>query len=206
MVIREVERGGGVIVRAMKARQQEADRQRAKFAGPHYSSLVNDYVDQVYPRKYPELPDKQRVSLYELGDVIEELIADELRKRSGFEKPTPKRYKGVWFSPDGWSPASKTIDEVKGTRLSSAKVLRRPDGLIDGIEDSPKLLKHVLQLKGYMFVWQARRGRLHEMFLNGNWRPPFPDPRTFVLRPETSHELSDTVTQMLDHGNDRGLL
>ena len=204
MIIREVERGGGVIVRAMKARQAESDKHRP--SGVHYSDLVNDYVDQLYPRKFPEIPDKQRVSLYELGDVIEELIADELRKRSGFEKPKPVRFKGVWFSPDGYSTASRTVDEVKSTRLSSGKILRRPDGLIDGIEDSPKLLKYILQLKGYMFVKDAKRGRLHVVFLNGNWRPPFPDPRTFVVRPETDRECQDTVFQMLDHGRDRGLL
>lgn len=208
MIIREVERGGGAIVRAMRARQAEADRERAsRYPGLHFSTIVNDYVDTLYPMNYPEIPEAQRFALYEMGDVIEDLIADELRRRNeDWVKPTPKKVSGVWLSPDGWAQSSRTIDEMKSTRISCGKVIRRPTGQIDGIEEHHKLLKHVLQLKGYMHGWGAKRGRLHELFLNGDWRPPFPMPRSFVLRPETDHECRDTFDQMLDHASDRGML
>lgn len=204
MIIREVETNGGTILRAMLARQRESDKTRP--AGLHVSTIINDYVDCVYPpRKRPEIAHRQRIALYELGDIIEEVIADELRKRSGWEKPKPTKVDGVWCSPDGYAKVSATIDEMKSTRLSCGQIIRRPDGRIDGLEESPKLLKYILQLKAYMYAWDAKRGRLHVAFLNGDWRPPFPIPRTFVVRPETDHELQDTWDMLMDHAKERDL-
>lgn len=206
MIIREVELGGGAIVRAMRERQRASDRIREKETpGLHFSTIVNDYVDTVFPMSYPDIPADQRFALYELGDVLEELIADELRRRNpSWVKPMPRQFEGIWCSPDGDS--GTTLDEMKSTRISSGKVLRAANGIVSGVEEHKKLLKHVLQLKGYMHVWGRERGRLHELFLNGDWKPPFPKPRSFVLRPETPHECRQTWEQMRSHAEDRGWL
>lgn len=206
MIIRELERSGGVIVEAMQARQAESDRTRP--AGLHLSTIINDFVNTLYPEPTrQETAARQKHSLFELGDIIEDVIAEELSRRSThWEKPKPRKFEGIWCSPDGWSPRIHTIDEMKSTRISCRQVVIRPDGRVDGLEEHKKLLKHVIQIKCYMHVWDAKRGRLHELFLNGDWKPPFPDPRTFILRPESSRELRDTWDQMKEHAHEREML
>ena len=183
----------GPILRALRRRQRELDRQRP--TGLHISTLIDDFVACAYPQPEREaLAEKHLRGVYEVGTIIEAVIADELRQRAGWVKPAPRKFHGVWYSPDGWAARTRTIDEMKSTRITSRHGLR-----------NVKLVKYQIQIDLYSYVWEAWRQRLHVLFLNGNWTPPFPEPRHYIRRPGRA-ALRGRYEQVLDHASDRGLL
>lgn len=190
----ELEREGGPILRALAAQQRKLDRQRPP--GLHISTLIQDFLEcsGLYEAPKQALAEKHKRGVWEVGNIIENVIADAFRQVAGWEKPAPRLFQGVWYSPDGWSLATRTIDEMKATRISGR----------EGLEN-PKLLKYEIQIDLYSYVWEAKRQRLHVLFLNGNWQPPFPDPRSFIRRP-ANEELRGRYEQIMDHASDRGLL
>lgn len=182
------------VVDAFRRRQQASDRARAQYPGPHLSDVIGDIDAQLNPRRKTLDPGVQ-TSLFELGDIIETVVAEELVRRVGWEKPTPRQQDGLWCSPDGWAPRTKTIDEMKAKWCSSKGGL-----------DHPKMWKVTVQAKGYMYVWGAVRARVHVLYMRGDYRTQLPDaPRQYILRP-TAQELRDNWAMILDHAQDIGLL
>lgn len=189
----ELSEEGGVVADAILRLRDEQDEKREK--GLHVSTIVNDYVETAYPQKRKPLPSSMMVAYQEVGNLIEDVIAEQLRLRSGWMKPAPKTVGGIIMSPDGYHAPTKTIDEMKATWTSENDFL-----------SSPKFFKYCMQALNYAHGWDAERIRLHVLFINGNYRPPAPKlPRTFTLRWKTDvPALIFQRTQL--HARDKGWL
>lgn len=183
---------GGMLIAAVK-RLRSAELPRT---GLHCSTIVNDIIQTLYPKKYTFL-EEESLAYQEFGNVIEDICAEVLRRRNPqWVKPRPKKYKGIWCSPDGWHPRTRTIDEIKATWVSERDFI-----------DSPKLHGYLLQSLEYAYAWDALRVRLHVFFVNGKYPrgAPIPNPRTFVVRwddgvPEHNHRI------LWQHAIDRKLV
>jgi hypothetical protein len=189
----EIDYLGGVIGELVRLRKVKQDAGRER--GLHCSTIVNDIIETVYPRTAN--PDIQRAlnEYQEVGNVIEDLIADRLKVRlAGWTKPEPRRHRMIWASPDGWDEKTRTIDEVKATWVSENQFL-----------DSPKCHGYLMQTLFYADAWEARRVRLHVLFINGDWRPPRPRSRTFVFRWQED-ALTNNTNMLVRHAKDRGWL
>lgn len=192
MRVIELDRGGGLIAEAL-ARARASDPPRT---GVHVGTVVSDMMQAMPGARTPSVvEDKTRHAWYEVGNVVEDIIAAGLRERiKGWTKPLPRTVRGLIGSPDGHSPASRTIDEIKATWKSER-----------GFLDSLKFLGYVLQSVTYAEMFEAERVRLHVLFINGTYTPPFPNPRTFVLR-FTKAERRERFDQVRQHAVDRGWL
>lgn len=214
-----------LFIRAIKA-QREAEALRT---GLHCSSIINDIVQANDPDLAKRKPMSERLawSFQEMGNVIEDVLADVFAARfPGWEKPAPRIYEGVTCSPDGWAPRTKCIEEVKATWKGTKEFagLRGSDGIARPFEQvvelvsegetfgtfeleemSPKLHGYLMQTMYYMVPWKAVRARLHIFFINGNYRPPFPEPVTLNLRP-TEEEVQRNYQMIIRHARDRGML
>lgn len=188
----------------IQAIQRHRQRQTAR-TGVHCSDLVRSIMDSLFPRGPSTLDDSTILSLQEVGNAIEEVLAEQLQQMfAGWEKPTPRQFRGVWCSPDGWSPRSRCIDEIKVTWKWMGDFVTVDDaGVV--IAESDKFLQYKLQTLFYGEAWGAARHRLHVLFINGTGRPPFPAPVTYVLKP-TAEERQAVVDMMLQHGRDTGVL
>lgn len=211
---------------------QEYRRREAARTGLHCSTIIHDIAKVSLPSLFSEsdIDEATGLSFQEIGNVIEDIVADGLCRRfPGWSKPPPVIYRGVWCSPDGWSPRASTIDEVKvlwksEVSKSEGRFLTldccnvgRPklepgSGVV--VEESAKFVIYKMQILFYMAAkrWQERirhrdtiRGRLHALFVNGNYQPPFPDPITIVLRP-TDDEIDANEEMIIQHAEDRGWL
>lgn len=197
MKVFELQRTGGLIVDAINAaRALEAPR-----TGVHCSTIVNDILRRLDPKKYDrEMAESTRLGFQEVGNVVEDVIARELtrrlRKLAGWAKPIPKVYRGIWGSPDGWTEASRTIDEIKATWVSERDFLQ-----------SDKFDGYMFQSLFYADAWDARRIRLHVLFINGAYPKgaPFPSPRSFTIIPSSAEKRANT-NRLVQHGIDMGLL
>lgn len=192
---------GGVIGEILQRRY--AREQQSPRTGLHCSTILDDMMRTLYPAKYKRgdegLTQEQRLALWEFGNAYEDVIAEQLRRRfRRFEKPEPRQKGGLWFSPDGWRPASRTIDEIKSTWVSRRDFL-----------DSPKFLYYLYQGMCYAHVWRARRIRYHILFVVADYRQraPFPVPMTATATwgrdPDVPRMYYDQVRQ---HARDRGWL
>lgn len=184
---------------AIVASQQATTDARAE--GLHLSTITNDIAATVYPRDFwylqrdgdapAEYDDRTRAT-FEAGHVIEEAIGDIMARRAGWEKPRPVRCDGIWCSPDGWSKAARTIDEMKATWKSSREFL-----------STTKWLLYTWQVLAYMKAFGATRARIHVMHMNGDYRPPRPEPpKTYILRPSQS-EIDGNWSMIRQHAKDR---
>lgn len=190
----EPDRGGGFIVDAIAA-QREQERPRT---GLHCSTIVNDIVRTLYPQKFKRSFERKATYAYqEIGNVIEDVIGAGLGRRlfdSG-SKPEPRTRDGISCSPDWWAEKTRTIDEIKATWVSERDFL-----------DSVKFLTYVYQGLTYAWAWHASRLRFHVVFLNGNYTPPIPNCRTFIVRWDSARVLDAHGDMMVQHAADRGWL
>ncbi len=191
MKIFELDQDGGVLMAAVrKARAAQAAR-----TGLHCSTIVNDMARLVDPKKYEkDFADKTRLAFQEVGNTLEDILAAELARRQGWRKPEPQTYRGIICSPDGWQPRTRTIDEMKATWVTERDFLT-----------SMKFQIYKWQILMYMLAWGADRARLHVLFIAGTYRPPFPNARTFVLKP-TPRDLRENYATLRQHAIDQGWL
>lgn len=211
-----------LFVRAIRAtRSMEAPR-----IGLHCSSIINDIVHLNEGKEREPMADPLAFSFQEMGNVVEDVLAEGMAVRlPGWEKPAPRTYEGVISSPDGWSPRIKCIDEIKATWKGTRDflTLRGADGVSRSFQDavelckdqemgtweieqrSPKFNGYEMQTLYYMVPWRAVRARLHVFFINGNYRPPFPEPVTFNLRP-SEEEIAMNYRKIMQHARDRGMM
>lgn len=186
MRIHELDRHGGYLGRAIAAiRAHEAARK-----GLHASTIIDGMLRAINPRQYSiEFSDDQKFGYQEIGNVVEDFLADWLRHRvAGWHKPAPRVHRGITGSPDGWSPRSRAIHEIKACwkseKLFDAVMQHRTSRRVDPIDlvrENLKLFAYVIQVLTYAEMWDAERGYLHILFINGNYKPPAPRSRTFTL-------------------------
>lgn len=153
-----VKPGGTILAAIREHRQREQPRH-----GLHVSTIVDDIERTIDPRKYERYDrdastdDAARLLYQELGNALENILAADFARRfSGWVKPAPKTVKGITGSPDGWVEPSRTIDEMKATWVSPRDFL-----------DSPKFQTYMRQSLAYAHMWDARRVRLHVLFVSG---------------------------------------
>ncbi len=171
--------------------------------GLHASTIIDDMMRTLYPSKYKQddanFTDLQRFSLWEFGNAYEDVIARQLQRRfARFEKPEPRTKGGITFSPDGWRPGTRTIDEIKSTWVSRRDFL-----------ESPKFLYYLYQGMTYAHVWRARRVRYHILFVVADykWRAPFPLPMTATVTWGGDMDVPKMYyDQLRQHARDRGWL
>lgn len=194
MKILELNRSGGAIGKALLyARSIEPPR-----PGVHCSTIVNDILKTLNPKRYSqEIADETMLSFQAFGNIAEDIIAAYLVKRiAGWVKPTPRKSAtGIWGSPDGWAPRSRTIYEIKTTWVSEKDFLT-----------SLKLLGYLKQSMFYADVWGATRIRLLVLFVCGSYPrgTPFPVPREYTVL-FTRAEAHEWHRQLAQHGLDMGL-
>lgn len=187
----ELDTDGGMILRALRAsRAAEAPR-----VGVHVSTILNDMHRQADPKAFAaEMADVHMLAFQEAGNAIEDIIARELARRiPTWVKPKPRSVWGIVGSPDGYSTRSHTIDEMKACWKSERDFL-----------DTYKFDFYVRQVLFYLSLFNADRGRLHVLFINGDYKPPRPRPRTWILRP-TAREKMANLEEIHQHGVDMGL-
>lgn len=207
MRVFELQPKGGEIVAAIR-RQRALEAART---GLHVSSIVHDILVCTNATKYgrQRTPDDEHVAFayQEFGNVLEDVLARQLARRLQlWEKPQPRVYRGIWGSPDGWHPRTRTIDEIKATWVSETDFLTVDDrGHIT--DESEKFMAYRLQFLFYALAWGARRVRLHVLFINGKYPRgggPIPNARTFTFR-FTHEELEQNFRQLAIHARDRQL-
>lgn len=194
MRILELDRAGGAIAKAIRAaRADEPPR-----TGVHCSTIVQDILRTLDPKRYSqEIADETMLAFQEVGNVVEDIIADYLLRRiPGWVKPAPQvSTSGIWGSPDGWTPRSRTITEIKATWVSDKDFLA-----------SLKWLGYLKQAMFYADVWEAERVRLLVLFINGSYPRgrPAPIPREYTVT-FTVRERREWHRQLAQHGLDMGL-
>lgn len=185
MRLLELDRSGGILAQAFRdLRTHEQPR-----TGLHVSTIVDRMVRYVDPKAYAsEFSDTQIHGYQEFGNIVEDVCAHRLRRRvAGWRKPLPRVHRGITGSPDGWSPGSRAIHEIKACWKSEAKffadtLTRRSITPLDLVAcGSLKLYAYVLQIVMYAEMWDADRAYLHVLFVNGSYRPPAPSPRTITI-------------------------
>lgn len=210
MHIIELDRNGGYIGRAIR----DVRRHEAARTGLHVSTILDRILRAIDPNAYKiEFTEQQKHGYQEVGNVVEDFLADWLCRRvAGWQKPAPRLHRGITGSPDGWSPRNRALHEIKACwkseRLFTAVMRdltsRRLDP-IDLVRENLKLYSYVLQLLTYAEMWDADRGYLHVLFINGNYKPPAPNPRTFTLT-WTREERRDNFDRLVQFAIDDGLL
>lgn len=190
-------------------------RKRAAEAlrtGLHVSTIINDmtgYMDSTRARSREQIDEATGLSFQELGNALEDTISPQLALIPGWTKPAPRTLCGITGSPDGYSPRARAIDEIKLCWKKETGFVETTarhgefDELLYGrvIEESVKFTGFRMQILFYMKLWDAIRARLHVLFVAGNYKPPFPKPRTFLLRP-TPEEIDDNFDQIRQHAID----
>lgn len=212
----ELDRSGGVLGRILR-------RQRAREAvrtGLHVSTICDDWVKTLDAKRYErEINATSVLAFQEVGNTLEDVLAKALSARvRGWTKPRPRQdRRGVWGSPDGVIARQHTIDEIKATwitegvqaadsktgKAQSPFVVIGRRGRIQ--EESLKFTRYRMQATHYAYMWGADRIRFHVLFICGNYRPPFPNPRTFILR-LTEKDKQHNAELIWQHAEDRGWL
>lgn len=169
--ITELDHSGGLLMAAIRlARASEAPR-----TGLHCSTIVDDILRTMYPKKYErELADQHKFSFQEFGNVWEDICAQVLIARHPhWVKPGEGIFRRIKYNADGWDSATRTIDEIKATWASEKEFL-----------DSVKLHGYTMQALFYALAKKARRVRFHVFFVNGlyPYGAPRPNCRTFIVR------------------------
>lgn len=188
--IHELNPRGGALIRALAAaRAAEAPR-----TGLHVSTICDDMHRLMAPKAFgATIPTETRLAFQECGNVFEDALAAQLRSRFGWVKPAPRTHHGIIGSPDGYSPMSRTIDEVKMTWVSER-----------GFLDSLKFQRYLWQSLFYADAFDAIRIRLHVLFVCGDYRPPFPQSRQYTVRFDPSDTNANTQ-RLIQHATDRRL-
>jgi hypothetical protein len=194
---------------------QAARAREAARTGVHCSTIVNDIAAKTLDtRDHSGIDPLTGLAFQEIGNVIEDIVADGLVARyPGWVKPASFKHRGIWCSPDGESERSQTIDEVKARwghcreflELDGAPVSEFEAAIGELTGESGVFTKYKLQVLFYTAARGFIRSRLHILFLNGTFRPPFPKPVTLRMRP-TRAELADNEELIIQHARDIGLL
>lgn len=200
----ELNTRGGYIAKAV-ARQRAAEAERT---GLHCSTIVNDILTKLNAFKHSsETPKHVRFAYQEIGNVIEDVIAEGLVRRiAGWIKPDPKKFRAIIGSPDGWQTRGNIIHEVKATWVSERKFFEGLDLAEDrsefDISDvSLKLYGFLMQALFYALAWGADRIYFHVVFLNGNYAPPVPNMRTFIIK-FSQADLEQNYRNLAQHAID----
>lgn len=159
------------------------------------------YMDSSRARSREAIDEVTGLAFQELGNALESVIAPQLALIPGWSKPTPRTYRGITGSPDGYSPRARAIDEVKLCWKKSGNDFLELDGRGHVLSESVKFTGYVMQILFYMKLWDAVRGRLHMLFVAGNYKPPFPEPRVFLLKP-TPQQIDDNFERIYQHARD----
>lgn len=199
---------GGALMRIIR-RQRAAEEQRV---GLHVSTICDDYLKTLDAKRYAkEINQTSVFAFQEIGNALEDAIQRELRRRvRGWRKPLPRRdARSVIGSPDGYSARLRRIDEVKATWVSEGTEERNPFVVIgrkgELVEESLKFQRYRMQATHYAYMWGATSIRLHILFINGNYRPPFPNFRTITVR-LTPEDKRHNAFLLWQHAEDRGWL
>lgn len=188
-----IDLGSDYMTGAITKAHEASDMDRPE--GLHLSQIIQDIVRTMHPGWFTELENDRRRALFELGNTFEDVMAEALRARLGlWHKPKPIVCEGIICSPDGWSPTRNRLDEVKLTWCSSK------DGLAH-----PKLQKYMYQVLAYCHALKARRARLHVFYINGDWKPPLPQPHTYLIIPSMQDILANWKL-LTQHARDKGWL
>lgn len=183
MKVFELNRDGGLLLDVIR-RQRATEAART---GLHVSTICDDIIKTIDRRRYDkEISPTSTIAFQEIGNVLEDVLAARLRRRlRGWVKPDPRAdSRGVVGSPDGYRRGSRTIDEVKATWVTEGIESKNPFVRLHRgrvVEESLKFFRYRIQATHYAYIWKADRICLHVLFVNGNYRPPFPNFRTFVI-------------------------
>lgn len=200
MKVYELDGGDGGVLGEVLRRRRKAEAPRT---GLHVSTIVQDLLRTSDPKTYAQdFNPNTMLAFQEIGNALEDVVARQLHRRGGWVKPEPGEYQGVHFSPDGWQARSRTVDEIKVCWKSERGFIAADGCDLDVLRSSLKLQGYLWQLLFYMRALRARRGRLHVLFVAGNYRPPFPVARTYTFVP-TQEELEANEELLLQHARDR---
>lgn len=131
--------------------------------GRHVSLAIRRLCIQLGHFDDSPLPEDR--TLLELGSAFEDLLAGALAAR--VERSDPGRYirpgeqecDGIFGTPDLYDLTDHAVIEVKFTRLST-----KHD------PESTKFWKYWKQLQAYCHMMGTRRGRLHIIHINGDYK------------------------------------
>lgn len=205
MRVIELNHTGGDIARTI----QRQRRREAARTGLHVSTIIQDILRTLAPRKYNRATAAETMFAYqEFGSVFEDLLARQLARRLRlWVKPDPRTYRGIIGSPDGWDQRTRTLDEIKATWVSETDFFTA-DARGHIVEESEKFMAYRLQFLFYALAFRARRVKLHVLFINGKYPRgggPIPSLRTFIFR-FSQRELDENYRQLAVHAVDRGWL
>ena len=152
--------------------------------GLHLSTIIQDILTDLDPKKYGQEMDWNRV---QAGVTFERILERELISRNpNLIRPGERVRDGVACSLDGWDPVDRVVEEYKWTWKSS----RYP------ITDD-RFWGWMVQIKGYCHVMETPLARLRVFFVNGDYSAFTPEFRSWALS-FTPQELADNwamVTQ-----------
>lgn len=174
-------------------------------SGLHVSTIVNDMLVTIEPRRYArKFNDNTKHLYWEVGNLLEDALAGYLLARiPGWVKPAPRSKHGLIGSPDGWSPRIRCIDEIKCTWVSEKDFVSIDPDSHRVTAESVKWFGYLLQLLWYMYVWDAVRGRLHVLFINGRFGVP--TARTWIIKADDTTKRAN-ADRILQHARDRRLM
>lgn len=204
----ELDNDGGAMMRILRRHRAQEE----KRTGLHVSTICDDYLKALDPKRYgKEINETSVIGFQEFGNALEDVIARELSSRiRGWRKPDPRSdERGVVGSPDGVCPGQRRIEEVKATWVSEGTPDRNPFVVIgrkgELVEESLKFMRYRMQATHYAYVWGYDCIRFHILFVNGNYRPPFPNPREIIVR-LTQKDKEHNAFLLWQHAEDRGWL
>lgn len=159
--------------------------------GLHLSTIIGDICRRMEPERFGGPLSPERIAL---GLAFEDLLGPAIRAVGGGDGEHPGEFRsdGILMTPDWMAPADM-LEEWKATWVSDRSGL-----------DNPKLARYHMQAKAYVRVLGADRIRFRVLFVNGNYAPPAPALRTYVVR-YTPQELRENWEMILQHAEDMGV-
>jgi len=128
---------------------------------PHLTELVYCLTKSYYDREKPVEPTEREILLFCLGIGLEKhLLVAQRKQVSGC-------HEGIFYSPD-FINLTGFPGELKTTRSSSSKF---GEGFFP--------ITWERQILGYMKCFSVTSYNLTVLFLMGNWKPPFPELRSY---------------------------
>lgn len=131
-----------------------------KREGIHLSTLVYCLTRSFFDRVAPIEATEREVMLFALGYGLQDTLTPDNATTPLYE------FEGIVYRPDFQLKLTGITAELKTTRASSNKEL--PETWLEYIKGGC----HILKIKEY---------DLGVLYMMGNWRPPFPEIRSFKL-------------------------
>jgi hypothetical protein len=134
---------------------------QGRSEGVHVSHVIHDLcvrLNHYTPRDDEEWNQAQ----LELGNAFERAIIDRMQEHEPgrYIKPGEMELDDIFGTPDLLDLVDDTVHEFKCTWVSSRH---------ENDHDGPKLWKYWLQIKCYCAMMGWNTGRLHVLFVNGNY-------------------------------------